>query len=434
MSGGPESKGRAEDGLPWPDEATPASVTAFHAVAAAFARTKPWAVASDGQILELRLPALGWDRGYASILGHAGQKIGLLLFQSLADFVSFTRMTESDATAAGSGGVALLGVSFDDPHDVPGGAALAERARGLGWNPDPAAPRLPYLLKLSAEHLPQTLTTEDYVRATACLEAVRAFFEQHRRVFREPPADPVERELTVATTSGPIAVGVTAPPTGLPWSWGRERPREGLRRRDLEALLDGFAVAERERGADDAALAQALAHAREALRFRANRPGPLERWTAEDVHEYLLDYYPAKGGVADEAVELVPAHLDAFLDWLTISGRAAPRALRPAQDRIARCREAFLRYANDPQRFSASKVLLRAAKADGVDLDDSAAVDAFLKRFRKRLAKDPSLLPRSQGPLQRKAWIWTPDQPAPDPKGPCPCGSGRRYRRCCMPR
>jgi uncharacterized protein YchJ len=72
---------------------------------------------------------------------------------------------------------------------------------------------------------------------------------------------------------------------------------------------------------------------------------------------------------------------------------------------------------------------------EGVDPADSGAVDAFMAEFNERVEKDPSLLPLPEDLLARaKARAWAPDQPPPDPRGPCPCGSGKRYRKCCMPR
>ncbi len=419
---------------PWADGATPAVAGRFFEAAAAFARTKPWVIADDGQLLELRLSALGWDRVYASILGKAGQELGLLLFRSVDDFVSFARLGQGDAADAAAGdGLDLFGVSFADTADVPGGPTLVARALSLGWKPDGGA-RLPYVLKLRAGHVPQPLANEDYERATACLEAVRLFFEAERKTFREPPKRAVERSHRVTTTSGAIEVGVSAPPAGLPWQWGREAPREGLRRQEMESLLETYRSARRAAGAAEEEIARAADDVKDALRFRSGRSGPVAGWTAEDVDAYLLDYYPAKGLAPDERLEQVPTHLSDFLEWLIGSGEGDTETLRAARDRVALCREAFLRYTREPQRFSPSKTLVRAARAEGVDVEDSAAVDAFLKRFRKRLARDPSLLPTAAGPLQRKAWVWTPGQPAPDPKDACPCGSGRRYRRCCMPR
>ncbi len=418
-----------ESRLSLPDEAAAASATLFYRAAAAFARTRPWAVADDGQITELHLPSLGWDRAYGSILGKAGQQRGLLLFPSLEDFVAFARLGDDDARAA----VPLFGVSFEHPQDVPGGAALAERARAAGWLAD-GENRLPYVLKLSAEHDPQPLATEDYDRATVCLEAVRLFFEEHRKTFREPADEPVEKSYKIEATSGRIEVGVVAPPAGLPWKWGRETPRGGLLRQELDALLERFHAAQRESGAAEDDATRAVEHVREAVRSRSGGAGAIDGWTSEDVRAFLLDFYPAKGMSPDEQLEDVPEHLGSYLEWLIASGRGDADALRSARDQVDRCRDAFLRYARDPQRFSPSKTFLRAAKAEGVDVTDSNAVDAFLKGFRRRLARDPTLLPSPSGPLHRKAWVWTPDQPAPDPRDPCPCGSGRRYRRCCMPR
>ena len=71
---------------------------------------------------------------------------------------------------------------------------------------------------------------------------------------------------------------------------------------------------------------------------------------------------------------------------------------------------------------------------EGVDPTDSRAVDAFMADFNLRVEKDPSLPLPEDLPDRGKAWAWTPDQPPPDPQGPCPCGSGKRYRKCCMPR
>ena len=38
------------------------------------------------------------------------------------------------------------------------------------------------------------------------------------------------------------------------------------------------------------------------------------------------------------------------------------------------------------------------------------------------------------GPAAEKKWVWNPADPPPDPKAAYPCGSGRRYKKCCMPR
>ena len=173
----------------------------------------------------------------------------------------------------------------------------------------------------------------------------------------------------------------------------------------------------------------------EALRFKASRGEPGDRWTADDVEEYLLRHYPTRGGAPDEEIELVPASLDDFLEWLGTLGKGGAGTLRAARERLARCRGRFLADARDPRRFGPAKTLLRAMVREGVDPTDSRAVDSFMTGFNERVQKDPSLMPLPVDFSRHgRAWVWTPDQPPPDPRGPCPCGSGKRYRKCCMPR
>lgn len=429
--------GPRRDAPRWTDEAAPEARIGFYDAAAQFERSRPWAVAGDGQILRLDVPALGWEGAYASILGAAGENFGLLLLRSLEDYVAFTRFADRGSTAGRrrrQTGIPILSVNYDHPDELSGGRELAKEARGLGWKPGKEG-RLAYVLKISPENVPQGLTTDDYRFATAGLEAVRVFVEEHRRLFREPSEERIEKRLRIAMPTGEVEVRVTAPPADLPWAWGEEEPIDGLRRRDAETAREAFREARRAAGASETEADEACQFVDEALRYKANRGEPVERWTADDVEEYLLEYYPARGGAADEEIELVPLHLDALLEWLAATGRGAAGPLRTARARIARCRDAFLRDARDPRLFGPAKTLVRAMHREGVDPTDRRAVDRFMEKFNERLRKDPSLLPMpGDAPRRRKLWVWTPDQPRPDPQGLCPCGSGKRYRRCCMPR
>jgi hypothetical protein len=428
------------DELPWRDDATLEARLAFYKAATAFERAKPWSIASDSQLLELRAPALGRERACVSILGAAGESFGLLLFDSLADYIAMTRLAalapEERAHVQGAG-APVFAVHYDDPADLPGGAALERRARALGWKPGKEG-RVPLVVKMGGDGAPQPVGDADYRLATACLQTVGPFVEQHRRLFRPPNDKPAsagpasESRHELATAAGPVEVIVAAPPD-VPWEWGREEPLAGLTRKAADALIDRFRADRRARGSDEAEVVKAAGHVAEALRYRLSRQEPVAGWGADDIQAYLLDYYPAKGVAPDEDLALVPASLDAFFEWLATTEGADPGAIAAVRGRLERCRDAFLRYASDPRRFSQSKTLVRAARAEGVDLGDAKALDAFVKRFKRRLARDPSLLP-PPGPVPRKAWIWTPGQPVPDAKGECPCGSGKRYRKCCMPR
>ena len=421
----------------WTDEASDEARIGFFEAAAQFERSAPWAAAGDGQVLRLDAPALGWEGACASIIGAAGEELGLLLLRSLEDYVAFVRLADRAAARERRGrkvGIPLLSVNFDHPDNVTGGQVLAKRARAHGWKPGPEG-RLAYLLKVSPESVTQPITTDDYRFATASLEAVRVFVEKHGRLFHQPPQERIEARLRIAMPTGEVEVRVTAPPEGLPWAWGEEEPIDGLHRLESEAVLDAFLETRRTSGASEDEVGHAREVVDEALRFKASRGEPGDRWTADDVEQYLLRHYPTRGSAPDEELDLVPSHLDAFLEWLGASGRGGAGTLRPARERLARCRDRFLSAARDPRRFGPAKTLLRAMLREGVDPTDARSVDAFMAEFNERVEEDPSLMPLPTDFSHRgKAWVWTPDQPPPDPRGPCPCGSGKRYRKCCMPR
>ena len=383
------------------------------------------------------MPALGWDGACASILGAGGKEFGLLLLRSLEDYVAFARLAGEPGRHARRRrgiGIPLLSVNFDHPDVVTGGQVLAKRARAHGWTPGPEG-RLAYILKMGPDSGTQPLTTDDYRVATAGLEAAWVFVEKHRRLFRQPPIKQVETRLRIAMPTGDVEVRVSAPPPDLPWAWGEEDPIDGLRRLENEAVLEAFLDARRTSGASEEDVGRAREVVDAALRFKASRGEPADRWTSDDVEEYLLRHYPARGSAPDEKLGLVPSYLDAFFEWLGARGRGGTGTLRAARERLARCRERFLTDARDPRRFGPAKTLLRAMVREGVDPTDSRAVDAFVAEFNERLQKDPSLMPLPEDLIRGgKAWVRTPDQPPPDPRGPCPCGSGKRYRKCCMPR
>ena len=227
---------------------------------------------------------------------------------------------------------------------------------------------------------------------------------------------------------------MTCPPSDLPWQWGKEEPIEGLRRHqgeEMAAAFHGSRLAEGTRAEEadaDLEAAQAM------LEFKTRYGGSLGEWTPEDVTAFMLEHYPSHGMATGAELDALPPRFDAFLAWLAASGRGQAAQLRDARRRLEECRDRFLQEANDPRRFGLAKTVVQAMSAAKVDMDDPAAVETFMRDFSHRLQADPSLLPSLGGGSRGKAWVWDGVPPPPDPLGACPCGSGRRYRKCCMPR
>jgi hypothetical protein len=420
----------------WSDDAASEAKAGFYAAAARFERSRPWEQATDGHVLSVDVAALGWKDGCAAVLGNLGETFGLLLLQSVADYETFVRVADLSVHArrrSTGGGVRLLSVNFDRPRDLPGGRKLAKEARAHGFVTGPSG-RVPYILNTGLGAAPTPPTTDDYRLATACLEAVRRFVEKNADLFSGPPRNRVVQTSTVVMPGGEVEVRVAAPPRDLPWAWGVEEPIEGLRRRDREQILDAFHGARLKEGvAPEEADADRWA-AEEMLEYRARVGASLADCTPEAVEAFLLDYYPSHGLDTGDELQATPARLDAFLGWLGASGRADSRRVDAARRRLGECRQRFLKEAGDPRRFGPAKTVAHAMREAGVDPTDTPAVERFLDDFNRRVQEDPSILPVPSEARPRKAWVWDGKGLPPDPSGPCPCGSGRRYRKCCMPR
>ncbi len=426
--------------LPEPTaHASSEAVAAFFRAAAAFYRAAPWKLASDSEVLQVDAPGLGMTGACAVILGNAEHSYGLLLYRSLVDYLEFIRRTEDPGKLQRDQGpgVATFSIFFDHPSDIPGGRKLSKQAKARGW--ELAGPRaFPWLVHVTADGVPLPGASDDYRRAAASLRAIAAFMEGHRSLFEGEASDPVREAITVRELPGEADVAVTAPLPDSPWRWGEETSLEGLRRTEAEAARDLHLAARREAGASEEEVHGTGSAITELIEFAVfHAEEPLSRWTPELVAEYLVEYYPRKGSVSGDEIDGIPGYLGAFFEWLGKSGQLPQTTATAIRRRIGRERASFLRAARDPARFGPAKAVVATMQREGVDIEDEAAVHRFLEDFNRRLEKDPELLPmpdfsRFLGPS--KKWVWNGEGPAPDPVASCPCGSGRRYRKCCMQR
>ncbi|HJS57621.1 MAG TPA: SEC-C metal-binding domain-containing protein, partial [Vicinamibacteria bacterium] len=327
-------------------------------------------------------------------------------------------------------------INFDHPNDIRGGRKLRKQARAQGW--ELAGPRaFPWIQHLAADGISLPIESDDYRRATASLRAITAFMEGHRSLFEGEGSDPVRETMTVRDVPGEVVVTVTAPFPDVRWQWGQESSTDGMRRTEAEGARDAFLAARRADFSEEEVL-EAGSAVSELIEFGVFHAGePLPRWTPDLVSEYLVEYYPRKGSVSGDEIDAIPGYLGAFFEWLGKSGQLPQTTATAIRRRIGRERASFLRAARDPARFGPAKAVVATMQREGVDIEDEAAVHRFLEDFNRRLEKDPELLPmpdlsRFLGPS--KKWVWNGEGPAPDPVASCPCGSGRRYRKCCMPR
>jgi hypothetical protein len=155
----------------------------------------------------------------------------------------------------------------------------------------------------------------------------------------------------------------------------------------FDAALAGFeqwtATTKRKLSADPVGEVEALLSL---MRDYLDIEGPADLGEG-DLKELLLRIYPRKVTVFDPAdiEDTIPAVRD-FLAYLTERGElpeGAARALERELDQIA---PRFTDVMMDPSNWGMAGSLMHAMAADGVDLDDQAAVDRWISGYNARLA------------------------------------------------
>jgi len=111
--------------------------------------------------------------------------------------------------------------------------------------------------------------------------------------------------------------------------------------------------------------------------------GHLGRWRTTDLDELLLELYPRKVVADRELAELTVPAVAGLLEFLDEQGLLAPGSdpLPVLLARLEALRGPFLEALGDPSRHGLGKSLFGAMMADGVDLDDDAAVGGWVEAF-----------------------------------------------------
>jgi hypothetical protein len=155
---------------------------------------------------------------------------------------------------------------------------------------------------------------------------------------------------------------------------------------EREALVDDFlssAEAADLETDDEDAPARVVAEAIVAYRCDYADGDPL-RWSSIVAELFMLDWVPRKTNLPDEALELLP---DAVRAWVRYAGRRkglAQRHVDETLEAVDRFEKEFAEAVHDPSRFGPAKQLVSAMLADGVELTDQAQVDEWIRAFNER--------------------------------------------------
>ena len=155
------------------------------------------------------------------------------------------------------------------------------------------------------------------------------------------------------------------------------------------------------------------------------------------VEGFLLRHAPRKILLgADDEIDRALDGLAAYFEWSRTVRLLDEARARRLDATIRRAAPKYAAAMRDPSCFGLAKGMFHEMRRAGVDVEDQSQIDAYLAEVNRRsrevlVAPIQDAAPANPAP---RRWTRAPGEPAPDPKGPCPCGSGKRYKKCCMPR
>lgn len=142
----------------------------------------------------------------------------------------------------------------------------------------------------------------------------------------------------------------------------------------------------------------------------------------QNIKTVLTQIFPRKISAEPEELRNFIPVLVNFFESLKVKGvvKDTPALIKAVKD----SEEEMLKNAKNPEYFGMAKSLVMQMKKDGVDFEDKEAVDRWIFNYNQRQRVEPEE-PQETTPFSKAG----PDVGRNDP---CPCGSGKKYKKCCL--
>ena len=158
-----------------------------------------------------------------------------------------------------------------------------------------------------------------------------------------------------------------------------------------------------------------------------------EQLTAGTLKDILLDIFPRKLSMEAEGYEAVAPVVQAFLRWLGAEGILPPAEM--LAEAVGEWHEEIVAAGADRRNWGPGKQFAMAAQAAGVDLSDQGAMHRFMLQYNltqmaKVKQRQAAFEPRLEDPYVPVEPI-VRQAPKVGRNDPCPCGSGKKHKKCC---
>ncbi|NPV91062.1 MAG: hypothetical protein HPY50_09860 [Firmicutes bacterium] len=137
-------------------------------------------------------------------------------------------------------------------------------------------------------------------------------------------------------------------------------------------------------------------------------------WTPAALEECCLDLLPRKVSADLSFYTGVEPVLSGFFGFLQAKGYItdAPRLI----SQLKKVSGKMIEIADNPDKWGPAKQIVMGAKKAGVDFKDSKELDSYVQMFNS---------------MQRENIITLAAKVKIGRNDPCPCGSGKKYKKCC---
>jgi uncharacterized protein YchJ len=143
-----------------------------------------------------------------------------------------------------------------------------------------------------------------------------------------------------------------------------------------------------------------------------------------------MEIFPRKISAEPEVFKNAAPAAAALVRWLGSEGILKDADRLAA--RVAKWSDRIVANAADKSRWGPAKGFVMFAMAQGIDPTDSKGMDEAMLEFNRRLAT-----PRVEAASDEDILSLPPgetivrDSPKVGRNDPCPCGSGKKYKKCC---
>jgi hypothetical protein len=158
-----------------------------------------------------------------------------------------------------------------------------------------------------------------------------------------------------------------------------------------------------------------------------------EELTERVLREVLLEIFPRKVSGERDLFEHVAPVAQALVNWLGSEGilQGAPALA----EKVGQWAGQIVEHSQDRGRWGMAKGVVMEAMAEGVDLADQAAFNRFVREYNLRQMAMHEIMAdvaaEEDDPLDLPGHTIVNAQPKVGRNDPCPCGSGKKYKKCC---